>query len=254
MRHRVTLKQNMILIKQLQNQIKSLGGILTDNKSSEPPSRANSYVKRPSSNTLTPGSNAAGKPAMPRKTSSPHMTPPTNGQRRLSDASPRDMQSSQAGTPLNESVKIEESTEEVVVMGMKIGTLQQKNFELELHVNNLGQEIKKLKEESSIKSRVITKHLSEMKVQGRANSEMERNRREIHEAKLSDPLVFVGSLFNSDPLQDEAYKRIGSLLEDTLMQNIQLQDDMRGMGDEVDKLMLENKNLKHQLVNIQKLK
>jgi len=49
---------------------------------------------------------------------------------------------------------------------------------------------------------------------------------------------------SSKDLNHEVTQRMEAVLEDTLLKNIQLQNDLKIMGDEVTKLMEENKSLK----------
>jgi len=69
-----------------------------------------------------------------------------------------------------------------------------------------------------------------------------------------DPIAFVGSIFgnnNENPLQTEMTNKMGVVLEETLMQNIQLQDDIRNIAIEKEKFETENNNLKKLVIELQ---
>jgi len=203
-------------------------------------------------------SNTSEPPKALRRTRSHTSTPV-----QLSSSQKSSTSSSLQSSPAIERSNIKEeeivdekfSENDLLVMGIKLGILQQTNFELEQQVNKLQIEVKKLREESSKKSRVIAKHMKGIKIQGRSTTEMDRNKREIIQAKSSEsPLAFMGTIFGgNDPLQEEMHYKMGTVLEDTLMQNIQLQDDIKEIGEDVERLLAENKSLKDEVLKLQRI-
>jgi len=66
----------------------------------------------------------------------------------------------------------------------------------------------------------------------------------------------MGSLFSptkKDSLVEEVNAKMSSVLEDTLIKNMQLQEDLKVMGAEVDRLLRENEALKRQLQEYTKI-
>jgi uncharacterized membrane protein len=60
----------------------------------------------------------------------------------------------------------------------------------------------------------------------------------------------MGALFSpskKDSLVEEVNAKMSSVLEDTLIKNMQLQEDLKVLGSEVERLMHENETLKKQL-------
>jgi len=131
---------------------------------------------------------------------------------------------------------------DVLVMGLKLGMLQQENFDLEQSNQSLRVEVKQLREESAKKSKVIAKQLRGIK-----NPETEFWTSYQQQKTSGASLSFVGSLFSnnneSPALQKEMNTKMGTVLEETLLHNIQLQEDLRNVA-------TENENLKEQLAKI----
>jgi len=149
MAHKVEQRQNVILIKQLQNQVKTLQGV-------------------PITDTVPP---------LP---STPSQFSPGDGNRSRSRIDPQKVSSvkeknSKSSTKANEESSASEKEEkknneenvilenDVLIMGLKLGMLQQENFELEQQNQAFRADLKQLREESAKKSRVIAKQLRGVK-------------------------------------------------------------------------------------------
>jgi len=105
--------------------------------------------------------------------------------------------------------------------------------------------VKRLREESGKKSKIIAKQ-----VRGIKNPETEFWS-SYQQQKAGASLSFVGSLFSNneipETLQKEMNTKMGTVFEETLLQNIQLQDDIRNIATDLEKLTAENEDLKRQL-------
>jgi len=101
-----------------------------------------------------------------------------------------------------------------------------------------------LKEELEKKSKLISKQAVQLKASGRSTREMDMNK-----MQMSKKGGLMGSIFRrtQNGEQEEITGRLNTVLEDALLKNMQLQDDIKTLGNEVDRLMEENKILKSKL-------
>jgi len=91
----------------------------------------------------------------------------------------------------------------------------------------------------------MLQQVKELKVKGRGTMEMDHHK--AQKPQQNSGLGLVGSIFGVSGTSIEVDQKMNSILEETLLQNIQLQGDVRLMGEEVSKLSEENKSLKTQI-------
>jgi len=142
---------------------------------------------------------------------------------------------------------------DISVMGMKLGKLQEDNFMLEDMVSKLKTEVRTLKKESNKKSRVILNQAKSLQISGRSTMEMDmaKMQRERNKQKTDASSIF-GNLFGNDQqdqleVQKEMNTKLNSVLEVTLMKNVSLQENLEQLGDEITRLLAQNKELNEKL-------
>jgi len=93
----------------------------------------------------------------------------------------------------------------------------------------LEESVKSLNEELNKKETIIRQGLMNLKTSGRTTQDMDF-------AKAKNASTF-GSLFKSGPsITEEVYSKMESVLQETILKNIQLQNDIKTLGDEIEQL------------------
>lgn len=132
--------------------------------------------------------------------------------------------------------------DDIVILGKKLGKLQAQNNILEDKISLLEQELEEEKESSNNKSRLINSNIHLFSVgPSRASNDRMQHRLEIQDKNRSSG--FMG-FFNKE---DDKAAKVSALLEETLLQNLQLRDDISAMGEEVSTLLEKNNSLVEQL-------
>lgn len=212
MEHSIELKKSQRLIRDLQTRLQKA-------KDAPPP-------PAPATPTL-PAARATSTPAVP---------PPA------SPARARRSMESAAATPTPPGVP-----QDVAAIGMKVGELQKRNFQLEEHIKQLRGTIQRYRKELDNKNRVIAYQHANLNPEGRSSAQMDsqRKQRATREQGLMGRLFGSGGAMESeDGLQNEINARMSRVLEDTILKNVQLQSDMEIMGDEIARLESELKSLR----------
>uniref|UniRef100_A0A7S1KQW9 Uncharacterized protein n=1 Tax=Percolomonas cosmopolitus TaxID=63605 RepID=A0A7S1KQW9_9EUKA len=140
-------------------------------------------------------------------------------------------------------------TRENNVLLQRVGHLQATNWQHEETIKAMGRTIEHNKGELEKKSLIIQDYIKREKL-GRIHPKQEQNKALMGKKTQS----FMGSLWNrtaipSSPGLLEVQSQMQSVLEETLMKNIQLGDDMQVLANEVDKLTQENRQLKDIIKN-----
>jgi cell division septum initiation protein DivIVA len=138
------------------------------------------------------------------------------------------------------------------VLGIRLGEAQERNFQLEEKVKYLTDLVNELNSELEARSKLIRQLSTQIKVSGRTTADMDKYKLERAQRQNS----LMGSLFSptkKDSLVEEVNAKMSSVLEDTLIKNMQLQEDLKVMGAEVDRLLRENEALKRQLQEYTKI-
>eukprot|EP01132_Coremiostelium_polycephalum_P005309 gene5309-6614_t len=127
---------------------------------------------------------------------------------------------------------------DIDIMGRKLGELGTENYKLEEKNRVLEEKVKVLLDELDKKTKVVRFYISKTQL-GRATSEDEKTRRLKGGA--------TGSFWrNNDPkIVAEMVEKMDTLLQETVLKNIQLTNDMEILGNETVRLNSEMKNLKN---------
>jgi len=154
MAHKVEQRQNVDLIKRLQNHVKNSGISIPEisnvslDSSSTPPLPSGPVKRTQKEDALQ--KSGSKSPIIPKNSfATPENKSGTSGV------------GGDTGKISSEDNQILEN--DVLVMGLKLGLLQQENFDLEQTIQNLKYEVKKLRGESAKKSKVIAKQLRGIK-------------------------------------------------------------------------------------------
>jgi len=173
----------------------------------------------------------------------PPSSPNLNNSRGRRSVTPSKRSPSPSPGPKSEKISLGDSEE----INKKIAQLQKENVELQEKVSKLKKALIKKKEESNNKSKLIQKHIQEIRIQGRATPDREMHRLTIsQQEKNTGGGGWFDGLFNnkSETVSMEVHNKMANILEETLLHNIQLQDDIKMMGDEMQKYIEENSKLK----------
>jgi len=163
---------------------------------------------------------------------SPYKTP-TNA-----DTAPKIQ--SPSPSPLDATKMDQDTLEE---LGLVLRNFQEENIRLREQIEVFKKAESDARHELIQKSKLIQEQANYLKTQGRSSRAMEEDK--LTRAKKGG---VMGSLFGGgEDLNTEMQRKMSQILEDTLLKNMQLQDDISAMGDEVDRLMEENKVLKNKL-------
>eukprot|EP01119_Soliformovum_irregulare_P017908 TRINITY_DN5395_c0_g1_i1.p1 TRINITY_DN5395_c0_g1~~TRINITY_DN5395_c0_g1_i1.p1 ORF type:complete len:130 (-),score=65.14 TRINITY_DN5395_c0_g1_i1:48-437(-) len=126
-----------------------------------------------------------------------------------------------------------------------MGELQADKWHLEENNRHLEETIALMKSDAEKKEAIIRQHVLESAHrESRSTPQMDQTKADIKNKKNSG---LLGGLFKDKQLQSEMHMRMEKVLEDTILKNMQLQNDMGILGIEVEKLLEENKVLKKQL-------
>jgi len=163
--------------------------------------------------------------------------------------------SSATSTPTEKPKKVTEVTVEVLqqdlnVLAVTLGQLQEDKWHLEEQIRLLKETIEVQKEDLERKETIIQHHLvSTTRPEGRATPAME-----LDKAERAKKNSVMGSLFKGrqSPLEAEMAQKMEAVLEDTLLKNIQLQTDIEVLGNEVSKLLAENRGYKQQVEELKR--
>eukprot|EP01114_Cavostelium_apophysatum_P004408 TRINITY_DN1463_c0_g1_i1.p1 TRINITY_DN1463_c0_g1~~TRINITY_DN1463_c0_g1_i1.p1 ORF type:complete len:865 (+),score=364.11 TRINITY_DN1463_c0_g1_i1:162-2756(+) len=159
-------------------------------------------------------------------------------------ASAATLSSSQPHSPLNITpsasrerpppmdINVELLQKELNQLATVVGSLQSEKWNLEENVRSLESALVAMQEEVQKKEQIIKGYALELKV-GRATPAMEMNKLEKTRKGGGLSKVFGGSRTD---LTVEMAQKMEAVLEDTLLKNIQLQNDLKTMGDEVTRL------------------
>jgi len=148
---------------------------------------------------------------------------------------------------LREDVTLQTMQAEVNTLVSSMSALQTEKWKMEEKLNILADKNAELQIEVEKKETIIRNYISNIKVEGRSTPEMEANKQEIKsKGGLMANLFKPGNKSNLPP--DVAHK-MAYVLEETLLKNIQLQNDLSTLGSEIGKLMEENKALKSQVAD-----
>jgi len=162
-------------------------------------------------------------------------------------ASPRKKNREQTTAPSEQVLQ-----QDLEVLGIRLGEAQERNFQLEEKVKYLTDLVNELNSELEARSKLIRQLSTQIKVSGRTTADMDKYKLERAQRQNS----LMGSLFSptkKDSLVEEVNAKMSSVLEDTLIKNMQLQEDLKVMGAEVDRLLRENEALKRQLQEYTKI-
>ena len=110
--------------------------------------------------------------------------------------------------------------EEINVLVTQMSDLQAEKWKLEERLNLCQEQINVLKTDNEKKETIIKNHILSVKVQGRSTPEMDLNRQERVGKGGIMANLFRGS---SNNLPADVTQKMSSVLEETLLKNIQLQ-------------------------------
>jgi chromosome segregation ATPase len=247
MQHTIAEKQNINMVKQLQAQIKAL-------QAAAPPSPSINLsasgsitptLHRTSSNFGHRRENSTGG-ASSRSSAEFDRPTPTPSPRKSTDNSGTSTPTYNPGlvAPViaitasqvhNSAPTAHVMQKDIEILGVRLGQLQERNFFLEEKMNVYKDTINELSIEIDKKSRLIQKQQLMLKGANMAQ-----------QPSTSTPAQ-SGALFSSprkDALENEKFSKMGSVMEETLLKNMQLQEDIKTLGNEVEVLMAENDKLK----------
>ncbi|PRP87219.1 trichohyalin [Planoprotostelium fungivorum] len=121
--------------------------------------------------------------------------------------------------------------DDITALAMEKGKLISDKVALEEKLRNSEDEIQKLSAELSNKETIIRDFVAKSKVTGRASEEMDKDTT----AKVTRSSGFWGFGRDKD-LDQERYNRMEAVLQDTMLRNIQLQNDVVTLGNEIARL------------------
>lgn len=160
----------------------------------------------------------------------------------LTEHSRSSSSSSLATADLPSGEVLQEEMNQLIQM---LTTLQMEKEHLELKVRELTDSVDHLKQDVAQKELVIHKHILETKVEGRSTPEMENER--IKKAKkLNGNFLKVLGNRKIESITLEGYQKMETILQETILKNIQLQSDVQALGEEINRLLEENKKLKQE--------
>lgn len=191
--------------------------------------------------------------------STPMLNPPTPNSLANSSSS-SSLNGSQPATPLSASqsksqitpsssargashneISMEILQNDINSLATQVGTLQNAKWMLEEKVKLLEETVNIMNDDIRKKETIIKAYITEVKV-GRATPEMEKVKME----KTKKGTGISGFFSAKNDFTLELTQKMEAVLEDTLLKNIQLQNDIETLGDEITKLSEENKVLKKQ--------
>eukprot|EP01028_Stygiella_incarcerata_P010098 TRINITY_DN50_c0_g1_i2.p1 TRINITY_DN50_c0_g1~~TRINITY_DN50_c0_g1_i2.p1 ORF type:complete len:1164 (+),score=431.51 TRINITY_DN50_c0_g1_i2:45-3494(+) len=122
---------------------------------------------------------------------------------------------------------------EIYVLGKRLGEIKQKNFDYEERIRMFEEHIVKLKDDNDRKSKIITAYTSSQHVVPPSSSQ------------TASPAKWWSPFRKSGPTKaEEIQKKAQTALEETLLRNMQLQSDVKVLGEEIARLMQENEALR----------
>jgi hypothetical protein len=174
-------------------------------------------ARSPSSNSLN-NFERNSPPSTPSSstTSTPHSLTPSNSYNQLPLESLR--LSNRAS--LKEDISVQTLQQEINALVSTIGELQADKWKVEEKLNLLQETVQILKTDNEKKESIIKNYVVNTKVQGRTTPEMEAIKME----RANKPGI-MGSLFRGSQgnMPNDVMQKMTSVLEDTLLKNIQLQ-------------------------------
>eukprot|EP01080_Neovahlkampfia_damariscottae_P004693 gene4693-8265_t len=115
---------------------------------------------------------------------------------------------------------------------IRVGELQTIKWKMEERLRVLSISIEQLKEDVEKKKQIITYYMQKEKL-GRLTPEQEKNKKEMmQKSKKMDPKIL-----------QESFNQMQQVMEETILQNIQLQSHIKTLGSEIQRLLNENKKL-----------
>lgn len=272
--HKISEKQNQQMIKQLQNQLKIYTGSPIDspldlkkNASMISLSRAkfdysdNESSEEFSNKDQSPRSGEFKR--VGRAETISHLAP-RHHSRTSSPMGNRNTSSSNDGPTTGEkngqSADAKQWENDFGSLLSKFGKLQEENFMLNAQLKKKKADLKNYKEDSEKKSKVIQSQAKMLQVQGRSTMEMDmaKMQREKIEKQSGGLLGVFGSILGGTvqeeiETQKEVNEKMTSVLEQTLLKNVSLEDDLDTMGNEILKLNESNKKLEAEVARLQSL-
>lgn len=124
----------------------------------------------------------------------------------------------------------------------RVGELQTAKWKLEEKLRYISEQNNLLKDEIEKKKEIIGYYIQREKL-GRLTPEQEQNKHKLSQKGGS----FMGSVYKQkvvDPkIMAQSLSTMQQVMEETILHNIQLQNNIKILGDEVNRLMIENKKL-----------
>jgi len=143
----------------------------------------------------------------------------------------------------NEEVPAEVFQKDIEALVLQVSELQNEKWKLEECVQDLESENERLRTQIDRKELMLRSSLVNARMEGRSSAEMD-----IHRLRRQSSSSSWFKSSRSKELELEMQKEMEVLLEDTMLRNIQLQNDLKVLGDEMAQLLEENKQLKQQLM------
>lgn len=139
---------------------------------------------------------------------------------------------------------INDVVQENVLLVQRLGELQSINWELEQKLRYMDQNMKILLEDNEKKKELILYYVQREKM-GRIEPEHEHDQMERSKKGGFMAGWFGGKGSSGDShIQAEAAQRMHSVMQETLLKNMQLQKDLKTLGAEITRLLEENKQLR----------